>query len=425
MPHERRRKTRRGKKQKQIEEEIVEQPITEEENYDYFQENQYENENFENSNNKIDNKKSLFDVNNWDNDIQAHYGRPSPDILQYFSNIEKMLTDQEFEDEEQHEMFLNNIYKEIDGNELQLATDKECSRIMEKILRLSNDAQIRVFLNQLNEKYIELFTHRYGSHVCQTILVLGSDIIERELKGESVVVNSDDNQTPPPTMQELVIKMCNILENYWIHLISNQFGSHLLRVILMILSGQYITLESNEVRSKKSKQYNAKNNSNFKTFEQNSKKKRLVPDSFKDILNKILEKLTKDMGATELHVFCVNSIANPVLQYLVKIQYDNGNESIINNIFNTKEDGSIEKDKFVNDLLKHPVGSHLFEKVLKYSSDKMFHNIFITYFHGNLIELCRNSISNFVVQHLLENVRSSQQLLIMIKEIIPEFEFFL
>jgi len=58
-----------------------------------------------------------------------------------------------------------------------------------------------------------------------------------------------------------------ILEDYWIHLISNQFGSHLLRVILMILSGQYITLESNEIRSKKSKQYNAKNNANFKTFE--------------------------------------------------------------------------------------------------------------------------------------------------------------
>jgi len=114
-----------------------------------------------------------------------------------------------------------------------------------------------------------------------------------------------------------------------------------------------------------------------------------------------------------------------IIQYLVKIQSENGNESIINNLFNTKEDGSIEKDSFVNDLLKHPVGSHLFEKVLKYSSDKMFHQIFITYFHGNMVELCRNNISNFVVQHLLENVRSSQQLLIMINEIIPEFEFFL
>jgi len=35
----------------------------------------------------------------------------------------------------------------------------------------------------------------------------------------------------------------------------------------MILSGQYVTLESNEVRSKKSKQYNAKNNVNFKNTE--------------------------------------------------------------------------------------------------------------------------------------------------------------
>ncbi|ORX54716.1 ARM repeat-containing protein [Piromyces finnis] len=428
MPHERRRKTRRAKKQKQVEEENIEQPQnTEEENYDYSQDNQYDEnyENYENYESNVDNKKKLFDVNNWDNDVQAHYGRPSTDILQYFSNIEKMLSEQEFENEEEHEMFLNNIYKEIDGNELQLATDKECSRIMEKILRVSNDGQIRVFLNQLNEKYIELFTHRYGSHVCQTILVLGSDIIEREIKGESVVMTSEENQNPPPTMQELVIKMCSILEDYWIHLISNQFGSHLLRVILMILSGQYITLESNEVRSKKSKQYNAKNNANFKTFEQTKKRQRLVPDTFKEILNNILERLTKDMGVTELRVFCVNSIANPVLQYLVKIQHENENESIINNLFSTKEDGTIEKDTFVNDLLKHPVGSHLFEKVLKYSSDKMFHQIFITYFHGNMIELCRNNISNFVVQHLLENVRSAQQLLIMIKEIIPEFEFFL
>jgi len=103
MPHERRRKTRRAKKQKQVEEEVIEQPNTEEENYDYTQDNQYDNENYENYDNyenNVDNKKKLFDVNNWDNDVQAHYGRPSPDILQYFSNIEKMLTEQEFENEE-------------------------------------------------------------------------------------------------------------------------------------------------------------------------------------------------------------------------------------------------------------------------------------------------------------------------------------
>jgi len=100
MPHERRRKKRRAKKQKSVEEKIEEQQI-EGENLDYSQENQYENENYESEKyDNVDNKKKLFDVNNWDNDVQAHYGRPSPDILQYFSNIEKMLSEQEFEDEE-------------------------------------------------------------------------------------------------------------------------------------------------------------------------------------------------------------------------------------------------------------------------------------------------------------------------------------
>ena len=91
--------------------------------------------------------------------------------------------------------------------------------------------------NYYQTRYIELFTHRYGSHVCQTILVLGSDIIEREvsrinwiiwwdlyififffifffqffiltyiysykkIKGESVVMTSEEGQAPPPTMK--------------------------------------------------------------------------------------------------------------------------------------------------------------------------------------------------------------------------------
>ena len=81
----------------------------------------------------------------------------------YFVHVEKLLEDQEFETIQgspqliwmqlswlDQQLFIQNVYAEVDGKELLIASDYETSRILEKLLRASTDFQIRVFADRLN-----------------------------------------------------------------------------------------------------------------------------------------------------------------------------------------------------------------------------------------------------------------------------------
>ena len=84
------------------------------------------------------------------------------------------------------QLFLENVYTEVQGKELVLATDHSCSLVLEKLLRASNDFQLRVFFDKFNGNFLKLFTHRFASHVCQTLITLCADSVEREVKSNEL-----------------------------------------------------------------------------------------------------------------------------------------------------------------------------------------------------------------------------------------------
>jgi nucleolar protein 9 len=69
----------------------------------------------------------------------------------------------------------------LEDNELRLATDYDCSRILEKLLRLSDDFQLRVFMDRITGRFADVFRHQYASHVCQTLLEAAADVVDREV----------------------------------------------------------------------------------------------------------------------------------------------------------------------------------------------------------------------------------------------------
>lgn len=141
-----------------------------------------------------------------DNAISAE---PELDVetRSYFESIEKVLDEQSYDD---LSVLLANTYKEIDGKEVLITKDYSTSRILEKILQVSTDFQIRVFMERLSGQFLDLYQHQFSSHVCQTLLNLGADIAERELKGESVVelVSGVNNQLP--SMEALIVTACQV-----------------------------------------------------------------------------------------------------------------------------------------------------------------------------------------------------------------------
>ncbi|KAI9341409.1 armadillo-type protein [Obelidium mucronatum] len=363
---------------------------------------------------------------------QPELGMVDPDVQVYFMSVEKMLDDNEFETDEDRILFVQNVYREVGANDVKLAADSECSRVLEKLIRLSSDIQVRKLMRSFNAMFSELFRHRFASHVTQTLLSLVADIVEREQTHGPAPEEEDDeppsddsiNQGPLPSMEALFISMCEELNNQWTHLMSDPWGSHLVRAVLNVASGEsLLPPKSSSLRSKKSQSYNAKNNNASapgpaqKTSDRKTAaglvKKRKVPESFKNTLESITQSVLESMNEYEIRSFAGHAVANPVLQILVSIKP--AGQKLISSIMNIDSDKGYQ---FMGSLITDTVGSHLVEKILANASPKDFHSLYIRHFKGNLVTLCNHHVANFVVQHLIQNTRNGTQLNVLMEEII-------
>ncbi|KAJ3300786.1 Nucleolar protein 9 [Borealophlyctis nickersoniae] len=365
---------------------------------------------------------------------QPFFGMLPPDEHRYFHFVEKTLEEQEFESDEDRQLLVHNVFKEADGKELMVASDPDCSRILEKLLRASNDLQIRALTDRMSGNYPELFRHQFASHVCQTLLYLAAEIVEREIKGESATKSAssetDEAQTEPevPTMEQLVLSICESLDGQWSALISDPYASHPVRSMLGVLSGEVVVADDAKLRSKKSKKYNDAHNNNF--AQRPTKKpgpngvpmKNLVPPSFTQMLEHITKAIAGTLSKTELRNLALHPVASPVLQLL--LSYQSTSDTLVRAILNIGE-GNIsltESDPFVESLIKHSVGSHLMEKIFAVARPELFHRLYVVYFRQHLLDLCRHPVANFVVQQLIANTKNATQVEVLFDELAEGIE---
>ncbi|KAI8905769.1 armadillo-type protein [Powellomyces hirtus] len=364
-----------------------------------------------------------------------HDGRPpqpyfppmQPDEHHYFITMEKELDEKEFETEEDKAMFVAAMFRELDGKECAVAADPDCSRVLEKMLRASDDFRLRVFTDRLNGQFAQLFRHQFASHVCQTVLYLAADVVDREMKGESVIdVPEEEAEVIKtlPTMEQLISVMCEQLEEEWNALIPDQYASHLVRAVLKVLSGEPLAQSEGDRRSKKSQKYNSEHKNTWKETQSTRRGavKRTVPEAFNTILAKITQSVSDSLSNADLREYAQHPVANPVLQLL--ISFANTSEALVNAIMGISDADSclLERDTFIDALLVHPVGSHLMEKLMAVARPHLFHQLYVTYFRTRLLELCTHPVANFVVQQLIVNTRNATQLEVLLDELLGSFD---
>jgi nucleolar protein 9 len=122
----------------------------------------------------------------------AKQSRVDGATLEYWRRVEDTLAADEFEEEEDKALFITNVLSVLDGSELTLARDQAVSRIMEKLLQAANEFQVRVFMDRLSGRYLEMTKDRVASHVVQRVLA----IVPRLIAGASGQVDmeqEDDN----------------------------------------------------------------------------------------------------------------------------------------------------------------------------------------------------------------------------------------
>ncbi|SCU94004.1 LAFA_0F19328g1_1 [Lachancea sp. 'fantastica'] len=374
------------------------------------------------------------------NQPNTFFGVLATEELEYFKQAESTLTVDTFETPEEKVQFISSVIEETKGKELKLATSQICSKLMERLILAGTNQQLKGIFKSFSGFFFNMACHKYSSHVLETLLVRSAALVEKELltpSFEDAAPIEDDDEVFAP-MESLFLHMLNEITPSVRAMLNHRYASHVLRLLILILSSKTLpgtTMSNSSLRSKKSKiarkMIDIKDSEDFnKTYK--------TPDSFKiqlrDMLSSLYKSLTngvelgsanfKNISPTyivKVRELCIDAVASPVLQLIIQVEgiFDR-DRSFWHFIFSSEEEKSSKEEAFVEYLLSDPVGSHFLENVISFTRVKYTERLYKMYMKDRILKLSKRELTGaFVVQALLKHLRSSDVKSIL-NEIVPE-----
>ena len=261
--------------------------------------------------------------------------------------------------------------------------------------------------------FLHLVQHRFASHCCEALFLQAAPTVTQEL-----IAPLDESKEPADdgaigmSMEELFLSMVTELEGNLGYLMTDNFASHTLRVLLVVLSGQPLKsiATTSLLRSKKKERIEITGRKNESKDEETAY--RTVPESFQAALDEMILGTIAGLDTTYLQALATHPTGNPVLQLLVELEFSRSGKSKAreeNSLFRRllPDDPPTEGTQsasFVKDLLYDPVGSRLLETIVQFAPGKVFKTLYRSSFRENIGKRVRNDIAGFVVGRILERL---------------------
>ncbi|PPR04002.1 hypothetical protein CVT24_010495 [Panaeolus cyanescens] len=355
-----------------------------------------------------------------DTDLKAYIRTVDVQIKDWQENQEEPLEGGDEDPNEQKRLFLMAALTEMHQKEKQLATDPDCSIVLERMLYSMDDFVRRVFMDSMAGSYDILVKHRFASHVCQTMFNVAQDTISRETKGiyPSLPDSSDDGELR--TLTQLVLDTSEELLPSFPSLFNDQFGSHVARALLLLLSPNLSSGEGQSqttLRSKKSAAWKARQGPMKSLFDEEKGKgkqpvSRSVPAEFRQMSRRLVEVVREQSSENEIRAMAANQVASPGLQVLLEVEadldmsYESGSlmDTVMMGAITTcrNSDDDLEESDYLGTLLRDPNSSRLLEVIVLRCPENVFHKLWSTYFHGKLARLAAHPVANFVLAKAIE-----------------------
>ncbi|KZT55328.1 ARM repeat-containing protein [Calocera cornea HHB12733] len=373
-----------------------------------------------------------------EHDANYPFGVLDPDVKAYFRMVDDKLKGWQsgYEEEdaglvegedpnETRKMFLNAALEELNGKELQLATDPECSVILERMMHSMDDFSRRVLFDRLSGAFTQLACHRFASHVCQTLVTLSADTVSRECRGILPKPSTTDEEAGIlRTMTELIKAAYDELLPALSSVVMDHFGSHVLGALLILLCGDNIPLSisatSGLARSKKSTKYRAKQGPMTAIIDgpDPSIYQKKVPVDFPQMAIGMVKQLREQMDANSVRSLASHKAANPLMQLMLQVEaraeladeegsiMDSFLGGLIGDTHNEVED--IQASDYVETMLRDATASHILEAILTAAPESVINKLWDVYFKGKLAKLCVHPVANFVVASAVSRLSAEQ-----------------
>lgn len=364
-----------------------------------------------------DNAVMDYEVQETNTIERPFFGLLNDEEQEYFRHADELLELNDFPSPEERELFLANVYREAEGKELKIANSQSCSRLMERLILLSTPDQKKKLFERFSGHFFHLVQHRFASHCCEMLFIQSAPIVTQELTEElptkteeaSGIMNGDGVYV---SMENLFLYTLDELEGHTGFLLTDKFGSHALRVLLLVLSGQSLAKSSTKslLQSKRKEKIGITGLESSMT--ESSLDKRPVPESFQLAIDKILSNVVSGLDTSFIHVLATHPTGNPTLQVLLELELTRQGKKpnastpkIIEQLL--PDDLSAENSKsasFLNGLVYDPIGSRLLETIVTFAPGKLFKQIYRSMFKERMASLARNEIASFVVNKVLERL---------------------
>lgn len=408
-------------------------------------------------------------------DREDFFGLLDEQETEYFKQAESTLAVDAFGSPEERRGFVSSVFEEVRGKELKLVTSYVGSRLGERLVLLaSKDVQLVGLMRALSGNFGVLVKNKFASHVVETLVGRAAPLIEREMldpeflnevEGAQDEYGNDGGHSTSNekvSLEKLFLNMVDEIVPIVNSLPDHPYGSHFLRLLLLILAGKPIpaaTEAKSALRSRKSKDARKKiiltgtqtveeekqgenNDSKQNDSQAGLERTYQVPKSFATALNSILSALIQGLDTTSAREMSIHAVSSPVVQLVLGIECDriadsNPNpqkikiptDTLLSLLFpystnrqkkldkaegkrdksDKSEDGGKESKKseeaYVEYLLSDAVGSHLLEAVIDILPVKLTTRLADRYMVGRIGKLVRRQQSgNYVVQALLRRL---------------------
>ncbi|KAK0467769.1 armadillo-type protein [Desarmillaria tabescens] len=357
-------------------------------------------------------------------DSEAPFGYLDADVKAYFRTVDVQMRqwqdrEVEVDDEEKHTFFLAAL-TEMTGKEKQLATDPECSVVLERMVHSMDDFARRVFLDSLTGSYETLARHRFASHVCQTLLEVSGETVSRETKGIlPEIPQGDAKKGHLPTMTELVLDLCDELLPVLPPLLHDPFGSHIVRALALLLSPTPNTHTQSQT-SKRSKSWKGKQGEMRSLFK-SEKGEGERPRSFDEAARKIVGAFREGMSDNEVRACAGSKVACPGLDVLIEVEAQHGMSNESGSLMDRVLVGMVSQtlnsltptteSDYIHTLLRDATSSHLLETIVIQSPQPVFDVLWCTYLcpeNGGVERLATHAVSNYVLARAVGRANPTQ-----------------
>ena len=336
--------------------------------------------------------------------------------------VEQTLSDEDFLDQgaEERELFVNNVLSEVEGNELRVASDLVCSRVLEKLVRFCSSEDVHRLFRGFVPILDRMLLHRNASHVLQAVIPRVVTFLDPDDEAGAVI---EDPTVVPGEDVELVTlfsHFCTTLQKDLADYVHDQYASHVVRATIAVLAGMPV---SSTTRSKRSKEYRTA--LAMPDADAGDQSGTARPAMFVSALNSITDAITSSPKFSQM---VQHRTANPVVQTLLDALNLSDRDRCMQ-LCQTiaapgASDGACAPGSSIDfqRLVTQQVGSHLAEKILQLASPQLFYDIYVAQFRGRVKELATHPVANYVVSKLFEFVAKPDDAAVFVDELVSETE---